>query len=168
MSYIPEILISVLLAYIAWQNFKINQANSDIQKDNLRLDLFERRLKTFEACRDLFYFVVREGKATYEELNKFSTNSANSEFLFSDDVILYIKEIREKTLELIQTEKHLSNSNLSTDDRGELARKYGDIEIWFSEQLNQSKGIFKKYIHFSTSSPLKLKWFQHHTTRPAK
>ncbi len=150
MKYLIEITITILLAYIAWQNYRINNINSEIQKDNLRLDLFDRRIKSFEACRDLFYFITREGKATYEELSKFSTNSADSEFLFDDDLIFYITTIRDKTLRLIQVERRLSEQNLTTDKRKVLAREFEEIEIWFSNQLTESKNIFRKYIHFST------------------
>lgn len=148
-NFIP-IIIAILLAYIAWENYKINQRGLKIQKDNLRLDLFNRRIKVFEACQNLFSFINREGRPTRQELHKFFVDSSNFEFLFGNEVQSYIDDVNKKGLKLIHLIEQLESERLEIGEkRTRLAKEASELEEWFGEQFTNSRKLFRKYLHFS-------------------
>lgn len=150
MRTVIEIGIAIFLAYIAYQNYKISGATAKIQKDKLRLDLFDRRHRVFRASQDLFSFIMREGKPNRDELFKFMANSSDAEFLFGSDIKVYLDEISEKGLKLIHlNERLLNNNDLSSEKRTEFANEIEQLEKWFGSQFKVSKDLFRKYLHFS-------------------
>lgn len=144
-----QLLIAAIVAYVAWQNYKINKVSHKVQKDKLRLDLFDKRLRVFETCQNLFEFVVREGVMNYEVLNKFSLDSSNAEFLFGKEIDFYIKDIKEKSLKLMQIKRRLSLDELTSRQRSEYANELEKLELWFSDQFKNSREFFRKYLHFT-------------------
>ncbi|MCC6934198.1 MAG: hypothetical protein IT406_00680 [Candidatus Yanofskybacteria bacterium] len=147
MEKIITILITILLAYVAWQNYKINQANSRIQKDKLRLDLFERRLKVFSACQELFATILREANVDRDRLFKFLRDSSDVEFLFGDEIKTYLDEIYKKGLKLSYINQRLNSG--SQEKREELAEEDSQILGWFEKQFSVSRDFFRKYLHFT-------------------
>lgn len=142
--------IAALLAFVAWQNYKISHASFYIQKDKLRLELFEKRLQIFEACQKLFSSVTIEGRATSAMLSPFLRDSANAEFLFGKEIAEYVDEVHEKILRLFQVNKRLDDESLPVGEkRTELANEAEKLQMWFDEQFERSRKIFRKYLHFS-------------------
>ena len=150
MRSIIEIGIAVLLAYIAYQNYKINFANSRVQKDKLRLDLFDRRHRIFRASQELFATVVREGALTQKALFKFSADSSDSEFLFGEEIKDYISEIYKRGVKLIYINERLNDRSLKVgDERSKLAHENSELLKWFGDQFEVSREKFRKYLHFT-------------------
>lgn len=89
------------------------------------------------------------GKVTRGELQKFIINSADFEFLFGAEIESYIKEVRKKSQESIFLETRLSSSNLDEKTREQLAQLEFELMGWFEKQLDYSRGLFRKYLHFS-------------------
>lgn len=145
-----QLLIAVIVAYVAWQNYKINQAAHRIEKDKLRLNLFDRRLRVFEACQDLLSFVVREGKPTRDENLKFLRNSSEAEFLFGKEIETYIDEMSKKSLDLIHVREKLDNKVYKTEEeRTKLTGEDEELFEWFRHQYENSRKLFRKYLHFT-------------------
>lgn len=148
MSGFIQLLIAVLLAYVAWQTYKINDAALRIQRDKLRLDLLDKRILVFEACQKLVLSVVRDGATTREALFEFSAGSSNVEFFYGNEIKKYVEEIRSKGLRLIHLHEKLANPRFK-EELSELAKETEEIESWFDNQLDNSKVLFRKYLHFS-------------------
>jgi hypothetical protein len=149
METLIGIIVSILLTYIAYQNYKISKAGFYIQKDGLRLNLFDRRYKNFEALRDLLRLFLTNANFTYSELSKFKIQSSDAEFLFGKDIKDYLEEVSNKGLRVIHLHKRLENQSLEVKERGEIAGEIMELELWFSDQYQASKDLFKKYLHFS-------------------
>ena len=150
MRTVIEIVIAVLLAYIAYQNYRINLSNSRVQKDKLRLDLFDRRHRIFRACQELFSTVVRDGTLTQVELFKFSADSSDSEFLFGSEIKDYINEIYKKGCKLIYLRERLDSRSLGIgEERSKLAHENSELLGWFGDQFDISRNKFRKYLHFT-------------------
>ena len=152
-----EILIALLLAYIAYQNYKINGATFRIQKDKFRLDLFNRRHDVFKSIQNLIENIMRNGIPTREALGIFNAQTSDAEFLFGEDIKNYVEDFRSKSLRSIHINEKLSNADIVTDEnqRNELADELYNLETWFGEQYKNSRGLFKKYLHFSISKNFK-------------
>jgi hypothetical protein len=143
------IIISGLLAYIAYQNYKISKAAFYIQRDKLRLDLFDRRYKVFRALQEVLTPFLAKANFTRNELFKFSNDSSDVGFLFGPDIENYINEMNQKILKLIHLNERLENQPAGTEERTEITQEMADLEIWFMDQIQNSKKIFRKYLHFS-------------------
>lgn len=147
---ILTVLTAIFVAYIAWQNYFISRSNFKVAKDKLRLDLFDRRLKVYEACQKLLSFIAREGRVNNEELAVFYRDTSNADFLFGKDVRTYINEIQSKGLKIIQINRRLENNRLEVgEERTRLAYELTDLEQWFINQFKESREIFRKYLHFT-------------------
>lgn len=142
-------LISILLAYVAYQNYKIGKAVYYVQKDKLRLDLFDRRYKIFQAVQELLDTFILSGTFTRKDISIFVNNSTSAEFLYGKDVKEYVDEIWKKALRLIHLGEKLKNENLTVEKREEIGLEMEKLELWFSDQAKESKNLFKKYLHFS-------------------
>ncbi|MFC1739278.1 hypothetical protein ACFL1G_09555 [Planctomycetota bacterium] len=53
------IIIAAIVAYIAWQQYKI-------ERDKLRLAFYDRRLKIYQSLMDLFPAIARRGEVNEE------------------------------------------------------------------------------------------------------
>jgi len=143
------IIISISLAYIAYQNYLIVKASFFIQKDKLRLDLFDKRYRIFRALQDLLSVFIPTGTFTRKDLNKFTNDSSDAEFLFGKDIKIYVDEINQKVLKLIHLNERLANPVLETEKKNSAIKEIAELESWFMNQLTDSKNLFKKYLHFS-------------------
>ena len=147
-----EILIAALLAYIAYQNYKINGANFKIQKDKFRLDLFNRRHDVFKALQALITNIMRHGVPTREALNEFAVQTSDAEFLFGEDVKNYLEEVSTKSLKAIHLTERLGRSSQGSGENvSGIADELYELETWLGQQYKNSRKLFRKYLHFSIS-----------------
>jgi len=151
-----EIIIAIFLAYIAYQNYRINSDNSKVQKDNLRLALFERRYLIYEGIKEFITLVLREGKVDYDSIATLGVKTRDAEFLFGSEVKGYINNLRDKGFKLKSCDRKLSDRILPIgDERNKLAEEEEQLLIWFGNQHEEVMGIFRKYLKFSIISSKK-------------
>ncbi|MDS4031964.1 MAG: hypothetical protein RKO66_18110 [Candidatus Contendobacter sp.] len=86
-------LIACVATYIAWQQWQTN-------KQKFVLDRYDRRLKVYEEVRKILSIIVRDAKASYEDLLKFRTAVSEADFLFGPEIPAYIDEIYQKGVQL--------------------------------------------------------------------
>lgn len=144
-----EIGIAVLLAYIAVQNYLINKSNFRIYKDKFRLDLFDRRYKTFEAVQNFLKYVLSEGKPERGKIFQLKTESTDSEFLFGSEIKEYINETSTKGLKLILLHERLERGGMDKSSIKNTAEEMEVLESWFGDQIMDSRKIFMKYLRIS-------------------
>jgi hypothetical protein len=145
---IIEVLSTILLAYVAYQNYKVNDLGKRLQEDKLRLDLFDKRHRIFALLQELLDKFSNSNTFTQSDIFEFANRSAESEFIFGDDVNSYIKEAREKGLRLIHLKRRLDSESIGSDGRVEIAKEIEELERWFHKQPLNSVEIFKKYLRF--------------------
>ena len=75
LTKITPLIIGAGLIYIGWQQHKTN-------KDRLKMELFDRRYKIYEAMAE---FVTTE-VITKDDIKKYKVNAAQSTFVFGKDV----------------------------------------------------------------------------------
>ena len=66
-------LIAIVATYIAWQQWQTN-------KQKLEMDRYDRRLHVYEEVRKILSIVLRDAKASYEDLLKFRTSVSEADF----------------------------------------------------------------------------------------
>jgi hypothetical protein len=83
---ISTAVLGGVVAYIAWRDHRISS-------ETLKLGLFERRSKAYQALLDALGPVIRSGKAEDGDLRAFMLAEAQARFLFSEAVEKYLREV---------------------------------------------------------------------------
>ncbi|WP_285339580.1 hypothetical protein [Vibrio parahaemolyticus] len=83
--------IAILGGYIAYQQHKTN-------KMALKKDLFDRRYAVFECVYDFVMVVVEWKGISKEQRERFISGTKGVEFLFDEEIKLYVDEIWERSL----------------------------------------------------------------------
>jgi hypothetical protein len=152
LAALGQLAVATSVAYIAWKSYTLNKAGFYINRDHLRLTLFDRRLKVFEAFRDLLVGFVLEGSVSAEKLSTFILGTSEAEFIFGKEIYKYRREVIDKCVYLRQLQRRLEQENITPDERKKLSEKMEIQEKWLSNQEDQLSDKFRKYLHFSIES----------------
>lgn len=137
--------IAIIATYIAWQQWKTNQ-------QKLNLERYDRRLVVYEEVMKILSIIVRDADAEYEDLLKFRTSVSEADFLFGEEIPVYIDEIYKRGINLHRWNKEYR------DDSQEIPESYDHKKVcdemhkelvWLSEQFGPAKEKFKKYLDIS-------------------
>ena len=156
-----QLLIATIVAYVAWQNSRTNKAAFHVQKNKLRLDLFERRLKVYDGfvkiVQSLSIVSAFEKKAVpkslFENLQDFISETKETEFLFGSEILRYKENIIDNCVQLIK-------DGLKFDkEKGEYIVKTPSDTVlrlleWFDQQDENMSKLFRKYLNFTRKRPI--------------
>jgi len=133
-------LIAILAIIIAYRQY-------EIQKYRVRMDLFERRLKIYQAIMNFMRYVRQHGSANDEQLFEFIDNSSLCKFLFKGKIKKHIDVLLQEALNLQEISITLSESNLPKgDDRTRLAKEKTMHFKNLRDQYDKTDELFMKYL----------------------
>lgn len=139
-------IIAGVVAYIAYQQHKTN-------RDKLRFNLYDRRLKVFEELMVLLWVIFRKGMCNDQEREQFQRATVEGSFLFDKDIANYLDTIHNKTLELGTIRAILKLNSLPRGDkRDQTVEKETQLFDWFMDQFEVSKEKFARYLSFRQSA----------------
>jgi hypothetical protein len=142
--------VAVLATMIQqWQ--QIGEAKREQEADRelrLRLDLYERRFRIYQATVDFIGSVVSNG-AHQAEVVQFDIARSEAFFLFAGDAALlnYLNELRQRAGDL-QVWKSQAKEQASPSSEG--ATQRDKLIQWFHSQLEASRGKFVPHLSFRT------------------
>jgi hypothetical protein len=135
-------VIAVVAVYIARQQWKTNA-------HKLKLDLYDRRFKVFEAAREILGLMYTSGVRDAQLLN-FLTKTADTEFLFGREVKEYLEEIYRHVQTLISANSQMSaNWETPVEVRSRIAEAETTEVRWATGEVNRIADRFKKYLNLS-------------------
>ncbi len=135
-------LTALLALWIAYHQYRTNRSK-------LRLDLYERRFRVFDAVRDLLAIVGRDGALELKDVQGFVAGTSEATFLFGADIVAYIEELRLKAADLRRVHRTLANTALPVGaERSQAATEDAALITWFAEQFEESKKRFARYLDF--------------------
>lgn len=133
-------LIAIIAVYIAYQQMLTS-------KNKLKNELFDRRMKVFEAFQDFVREVVARGYAETEDIRNLHSVKSNIPFLFGEEIEEYRQNLVDSGLQLRSINRKLSDHTLPKGDkRTELAIKDYELNTWFSDQFAESINKFSEYL----------------------
>jgi hypothetical protein len=131
------------MAYIAYQQYRTN-------KLKLKFDLYEKRLKIYQALMDFISFVISFPEMNPEEVRKLDIARAESFFLFGEDIVQYLACVRDKAAQITALNSQIEE--LASPDRNPertlLVNQKLQLIEWFYQQVDASKTKFSKYFSF--------------------
>ena len=140
LSIVP-LFLSLAIAVFAGLQWRL-------ARTKLRLDLFDRRYKVYDAAKKLLTLVLREAKLNLSDLTEFNIAVADAEFLFESDVLNYLKGLRKSAIHLNTTQKLLSRPQ--TDDQLKKTAEAEEKDLTdLTNQLAQLTKAFRRYLGFA-------------------
>ncbi len=138
-------VIAIVATYIAWQQWKTNQ-------QKLLLDLYDRRLKVYEEVRQILSLILRDAKASYDDLMKFRMAVSEADFLFGPEISTYIDEIYQRGVKLQRWSGEYRDYSQAIPDGYDHKKVCDEMHaelIWLTAQFEPAKQKFKKYLDIS-------------------
>lgn len=139
--------VAIIAAYIAYKQHRI-------EKERLKLDLFEKRYAVFNASREfiievntycLFYPDDPNYKKSLHVIRNFSNKTQDTSFLFDSEMVEYVDLLRRKGSELIKLNA-LIDRDKTAPERGKKIEEDNDIVKWFLSEGNNVYKKFEKYM----------------------
>ena len=139
------IVVALASVYIAWQQKRL----ADLKLQN---DLYDRRLKIFEAAKALLVAVQTSGTLSIDDYFVFVRSTANAVFLLKPDVVEYLSTLRDHATRLRLFQNQLKDDRKDQAARGELADKAAEVELWFYNQFDVLIERFKPSLRLDLHS----------------
>jgi hypothetical protein len=138
-------LIAVVTVYIAWQQWKTNS-------QKLVIDRYDRRLRVYGEVRKILSIIVRDAKATTDDLLRFRTSVSEADFLFGPEIMAYITEIYERGLHLWRWNQEYRDYTQEKPPGYDHAKVVSEMHkelTWLTDQFEPAKEKFRKYLDIS-------------------
>jgi hypothetical protein len=135
------LVLGVAVAVVAWLQWWV-------ALNKLRLDLFDRRYKVYDATRKFLAGIFRDGKFTNSELFEFYAGTSDAEFLFGADVVEHLAQIRKRALHM-QTAQTLYEPMPVGDERSLHVKAAHDDVLWLTDQITAITKTFAPYLGFA-------------------
>lgn len=131
-------IVAVLAIWIAYRQY-------DTQQYQVRLDLFERRIKIIEDVRTVLTDIDKHYSGAPQNVNLelFRVAYRHSMYLFSKDIQTYLKGIDSKIDSLEGVELELK---MESFDKENLNKKKGEIIKWLRDQRPGHEKKFEKFM----------------------
>ena len=130
-AYLTALLtptVAILGALIAFRQWKLAQ-------NKLKLDLFDRRFKVYEAARKFLSSIVTNGEITDEALHKFMYGTREAEWVLSQAVADYIdKQLYPKAIDLQCLASELVGLGVG-EERSTNVRNQAELKKWLVAQI---------------------------------
>lgn len=138
---IATIFLSVAVVAIAWQQWRV-------AADKLRLDLFDRRYRVYEATRKFLGLMSREAEFTDAEYSDFRVATWDAEFFFKPDVAEYLRQIGMRALNM-RVQPRLYSELPEGDERSRRVQTEQDQRAWLKDQFTELPKVFAPYLGFA-------------------
>ncbi len=136
--------IACVVAYIAWQQWRTNARR-------VKLDLFDRRFRVFDATRKLLGLWYTVGIKD-EDYLKFLQETAEARFLFGAEIEEYRDDIYQRVQRWMFASQELRRAierGASVEERTRLSETEQSEIKWAMNEVKVLADRFKKYIDLS-------------------
>ena len=143
LTALPTIVIAGIAVYIAYQQWQTNRRRLD-------LDLYDRRLRLYQAVVVYTSKVRTKFKPELEDIFELRRATAEADFLFGQDIKDYIDELIQHggNLHMWNTEYRDQTQDLPADyDHLEIVEGLKEERKWFVRQPKVALQKFKSYLN---------------------
>ena len=151
---IATLFLSVTVVLLAWQQWRVAD-------DKLRLDLFDRRYKVYDATRKFLAVILREASFTDSQLLEFYAGTSDAEFLFGADVVNYLDQIRHRAIDM-RTAQQLFEPLPVGVERSRHVQTAHDNLLWLNDQITAMTKTFTPYLGFANVRSRALPFLTRH------
>jgi hypothetical protein len=137
-------IIAILAVWIAYQQMKSN-------RDKIRLELFESRMKIFSILRESLGKIITDGSPQNIEFKEFYFAVEQSRFLLNKDLQFYIDEIEKKVRKMRSQDILLyginGNGGLPVgEQRNKICDENTELLKWLVDQIEPLQTKFSDFM----------------------
>lgn len=132
------IVIAGVVTYIAWQQWQTNRLR-------LKNELFDRRMKYYEAARDFLVSVGVNARVKEEEFKKFLIQIRSSRFLFGKEIEAYFDTVRKVATDTLVAHAEFQNLPQGVE-RSKLVKNHSANVQWLVDQHEPLAEKFDQYL----------------------
>ncbi len=136
---VPVITISI--AYIAYQQYRI-------EKQRVRMELYEKRYRIYKRIMEFIRLCIEGGITGFTEASSFYSDVIEGKFLFNDDVQDLIETLHSNGIRFGELNDKYDRSVKSRKvifTQEEVKEKH-DLSMWFYHEIKHVTLIFKKHL----------------------
>jgi hypothetical protein len=119
-----------------------------VADNKLRLDLFDRRYKVYDATRKFLAVIFREANFKDSELFEFYTGTSDAEFLFGAEVVKHLEQIRKRAIDM-RTAQTIFDPLPVGEERSKHVQAAHDDLKWLTDQITALSQTFAPYLGFT-------------------
>ncbi len=134
------LFIGGFVAYIGYQQFKLNEKLGILDSQKIKLELYEKQFRSFTETKKILHKINQDSKIDLIELRDFRFNTNERLFLFENDIISLIDQIKSNAIVLNHSTddiKDLSRFPVGSYEREQQINKDSDLTRWFSNQYEK-------------------------------
>ena len=143
-----SLLQSVLTAGVGLAVALIAIFQMKIAHDKLRLDLYDRRYKLYQATKNFVVVALGEQCCSYSQMFEFRRDTIDAVFLFGSDIVDYINQIDKRVVESRRIYESYQPLPVGVE-RTRLCDEEQGHRLWLTEQLTAMTKTFTPYLGFS-------------------
>jgi hypothetical protein len=140
-SPIATLIVGLIVAYIAWQQWQVAHAK-------LRLDLFDRRYKVYEATRQFLGCIMQAATFSDSQLFTFYAGTSDAQFLFDKEVVDYLKQIAHRAIDMRLQNKLFQRLPDGEERSAKIEAEHQHL-LWLTHQITDMTLTFAPYLGFS-------------------
>ncbi|MBC7824102.1 MAG: hypothetical protein H7126_09500 [Candidatus Parcubacteria bacterium] len=135
-------VIAGTTVYIAWQQYQVSRLT-------LKKDLYEKRLRVYQAFMSYLGEIVRDGKVNRNRATQFYAEASEGEFLFDSEVVEKADELYKQSIQLWRLCNQLYPSDGSPglpvgDERSRIVGEESKLLEWLSNQDSDIRELFRR------------------------
>ena len=138
-------VIAAIAVYIAYQQWQTNRRK-------LELDLYERRLRVYQAVTLFVGKVVRDMSPDFQDFSELWMSTAEADFLFGSDIRDYLEELTTRAANLQRWNNEYRDNRQVRPEGYDHSRVVEDKHKemrWFAVQLGEAQQLFAKYLNLA-------------------
>jgi hypothetical protein len=143
---LATLTVGIVAGIIAFQQWRL-------AADKLKLDLFDRRYKVYEAIKEFVYICTHQQDFEDSVVFKFKQGTADLGFLFGPEVRDYRDEVRRRVMDVRKMAMTMRRRQFEIH-QSKVDVYYDELE-WVSNQITESEKVFLPYLGFRNVSVLK-------------
>lgn len=137
-------LTALFAAYITWQQYHLGQRH-------FRHELYDRRLRVFQAARSFLSDIAKDGKARFHRCVQFYAETSEAEFLFGNDIVTLVEDLYSRGLNLAELSEQLypetGDPGLPVGaERTRIAKQRSEVLKNMTDDLGKLRQAFQPYL----------------------
>jgi len=141
LSPIATFIVGLAVAFIAFQQWKV-------ARHKLRLDLFEKRYKVYEAARQFLAVLISRADFGVEDLHAFNLGTMDAVLLFPERIKAHLDEIRKHAVNMRTSQKLFETLPIGPNRSEHVQRAHDDMK-WLDDALLGLPDTFSEFLSFS-------------------
>jgi hypothetical protein len=133
--------VGLMVAFIAFYQMKVAH-------DKLRLDLYDRRYKIYQATKKFVVMTLKANDYSYSQMFEFYADTTDAVFLFDSDVVDYLKQIEKRVIESRRIYDSFQPLPVGVE-RTRLCDEEQSHRLWLTDQITAMTKTFTPYLGFS-------------------